>query len=218
MSKTAVLAAAHAEVSVLETLRLDEHGAGHLAAHLDRLLGTAEWLGVPFDRDGRSGASSRLTSDAHGRATASGARPEGRADDHPGADRTPRRRRCAWRSIRRDTVRRPDVPAQDHMAPALRRGPGALARGGRRRARQRARPSDRDHRGQPRLPQRRPLVLPPLTEGVCRASPAAQALAGWAPVANDRCDAADLAVCDKLAVINDLRGWRPAHLLDPASA
>lgn len=49
-AKAAVLRTAWPSFELLETLRRDSTGAVHLGAHLDRLAESADWFAIPFDR------------------------------------------------------------------------------------------------------------------------------------------------------------------------
>jgi para-aminobenzoate synthetase/4-amino-4-deoxychorismate lyase len=51
VAKTRILTRSRREFSLLETLRLGQFGAEHVLLHLDRLAATADWFGTPFDRD-----------------------------------------------------------------------------------------------------------------------------------------------------------------------
>ena len=50
VAKTRILTRSRREFSLLETLRFDECGAANIDLHLDRLVATADWFGTPFER------------------------------------------------------------------------------------------------------------------------------------------------------------------------
>ncbi|MGI8882430.1 MAG: chorismate-binding protein [Jatrophihabitans sp.] len=59
-AKAEVLSTAWPAFELLETLRRDATGAVHLGAHLDRLAESADWFAIPFDRLGAEQAVAAL--------------------------------------------------------------------------------------------------------------------------------------------------------------
>lgn len=213
-AKVSVLRRPWHEFELLETLRLDDQGVHHAAEHLDRLVRSADWFGVPLERRAAAALLDalpasptptrvRLLADRAGRVRI----------DHGPLDPAPEQPLLAVD----DRVTRSDDPFCCHKT------------------------TDREHYRQAlaRHPHADDVVLvnewghavetttcnlayrigdrwytPPLADGGLAGIAREVALA--AGTLTERSVAAtDLGHCAELAVLNDLRGWRRAVLSRP---
>ncbi len=210
--KARILTRSHRELSLLETLRLDEDGLHHLDLHLERLAASAHWFGFPFERPRAVGALAgieplpnaervRLLLDPHGVV----------AVEREALVETLRPVRLAVD----DVVSRSDDPFCCHKTTWRRHYDDA-----------RARHPDADdvvlvnQNGNviettianlaARIDGR--WWCPPLDDGGL-AGIARRVAIESGRLAERSLTPADLAAADELAVLNDLRGWRHAVLL-----
>ena len=219
-AKTRILAHRLPEFSLLETLRLDDDGVRHAAEHLARMAASAEWFGVPFDRDA---ADALLAEVAAQRATTGGgAAPVERlrlllaTDGSLTVERSPLvvdgggPVRLAVDSV----VTRSDDPlcchkttAREHYEAARRRHPHAddvvLV-------------NEVGHVIETTIANLAVRTAgrwwcPPLSDGGL-AGIARQAAIECGQLAERSFTPAELRTADELAVLNDLRGWRRAVL------
>jgi para-aminobenzoate synthetase/4-amino-4-deoxychorismate lyase len=196
---------------LLETMRLDERGVLHVQEHLDRLTESARWFGIPLDADAVRAALAKAEPPAT-----------------PHRVRILVERSGGWRiecvplgaapdvvRLAIDTVvtRRDDVfcchktTARAHYAAALARHPTVddvvLV-------------NEHGHAIESttanlayRIGDR--WFTPPLADGGLAGVGRRIALAAGR-LTERSVAASDLGACDELAVVNDLRGWRTAHL------
>lgn len=212
-TKTRILTRSHRRFELLETLRADVSGVHHVAEHLDRMEASAAWFGFPFDRDaavellagvapGADVRRVRLVSDAQGVL---------RLDVTP-VDRGAEPVRLAVD----DVVARSDDPFRCHKTTWRRHYDEARAR----------HPGADDvvlvnEHGNvvettiANLAYRRGerWYCPPLSDGGLPGVARGRAVAEGR-LAERSLPVTELAACDELAVLNDLRGWRRAELAE----
>jgi para-aminobenzoate synthetase/4-amino-4-deoxychorismate lyase len=210
-AKALVLRTRWPEFELLETLRRDDAGTHHLALHLDRMGASADWFAIPFDRAGIERAAAalpaaatphrlRLLLDRHGTLT---------VDDAP-LDPAPPvvalaiddvatpadELFCCHKTTARGLydaarARHPgadDVVLVNEHGMAIETTVANLAF---------------------RVDGR--WFVPPLGDGGLPGIARQLALASGT-VGERSIRATDLQACEELAVVNDLRGWRTAHL------
>jgi para-aminobenzoate synthetase/4-amino-4-deoxychorismate lyase len=213
-AKARVLTDPWPHFELLETLLLDERGLLHATQHLDRMEVAAAWFGIAFDR-------AAATRALDGLAPTSGAQRIRLLLSRQGrlrVESTELDDATASVRLALDTeITRSDDPfcchkttARDHYARALERHPGAddvvLV-------------NEIGHAVETttaNLAFRRDARwwVPPLSDGGLAGVGRAAALADGR-VAERSIAAVDLASCEELAVVSDLRGWRPATLVPP---
>jgi para-aminobenzoate synthetase/4-amino-4-deoxychorismate lyase len=200
---------------LLDTLRVDAAGVRHQRAHLDRLTASAAWFGIPFDpaRLGEALASVAPTATPHRLRVLVARTGVWRLQLLP-LDESPTVVRLAVDTA----VTRSDDPFSCHKTTARAHYAAALAR----------HPAVDDvvlvnEDGNAidtttanlayRLGTR--WYTPPLADGGLPGVGRAVALADGSIEEERSIAAADLRACDELAVMNDLRGWRSARLIEP---
>jgi para-aminobenzoate synthetase/4-amino-4-deoxychorismate lyase len=210
-AKARILNRSRRTFDLLETLRLDGAGVHHAEAHLDRMAASARWFGFAFDRTRAAGLLGDLAPSVVVQRVRLTLSPGGALN----VAVTPLDPGVVPVRLALDTVATPaDDPFCTHKTTYRRHYEQA-----------RARHLDADdvvlvnERGEAIETTIANLAfrigeawfVPPLTcgglAGVGRAQALADGRAGERVVL-----AADLGRCDELAVINDLRGWRPAVL------
>ena len=210
-SKARILTRSHRAMELLETLRNDNHGLRHVVDHLDRMERSADWFGIPFDRDHASeqlaaippieGAERiRLLLSPDGRLTAErhvlDSAPDAvvltidnevtRSDDPFCCHKTTWRRHYERARARHPSA--DDVVLVNELGHAIETTIANLAyrRAGR-------------------------WYCPPLADGGLAGVARLHAIADGT-LTERSISASELSECGELAVLNDLRGWRTAHL------
>lgn len=212
VAKARVLTHPWPDFELLETLRLDEHGLLHVTEHLQRVEESAAWFGIPFDRRGAAALLATVPPprEPH-RLRLLVARDGGtRIESHP-LDDAPA---VVHLAVDTAVTRSDDVfschktTARAHYEAARSRHPAAddvVMVNEHGRAVETTIANLAYRRGGS-------WYVPPLADGGLAGIGRAVALA--AERVRERPIAArDLAGCDELAVLNDLRGWRRAVLL-----
>ncbi|MGB0112516.1 MAG: aminodeoxychorismate synthase component I [Ilumatobacteraceae bacterium] len=212
-AKARILTRSHRELDILETLRNDDAGLRHMSDHVDRMEASARWFGHPFDRDEIEGRLADLPASAVAERVRL-------LLDRTGAlriERHPLVKSDAPVVLAIDTeITRSDDPYCCHKTTWRRQYD---------RARQRHPGADdvvmiNEHGRAVETTIANLLYrlgecwyCPPLTDGglpgIARRHALDDGLVVERSIAAD-----DLRRCDELAVINDLRGWRPARLAD----
>lgn len=209
-TKAAVLRNARADLCLLETMRLDERGVRNAGAHLDRLARSAAWLAVPFDRSLAERRLGELSS------------------------AVPQRLRLLVERSGAMTIER--HPLDDVALPVLLAVDAAVTRADDPLCRHKT--TWRRHYAEAcaRHPHAHDVVLvnedgwaieattanlayrlgdewytPPLRDGGLAGIGRMDALRRG-QLAERSIRASDLPSCDEIALLNDLRGWRPARL------
>jgi para-aminobenzoate synthetase/4-amino-4-deoxychorismate lyase len=212
-AKARILTRSHRPLALLETLRNDEHGLLHVADHLDRMAASARWFDIPFSRPAF----------------------ERRLGDLPAAGAPERVRLLLQRDGTLEVQRAPLDPAPDPVRLAVdvvvtrSDDPYCCHKTTWRRHYEQARERHRDADDVVLVNERGNAVectvanlayrigehwyVPPLSDGGLPGIARRQAVTSGA-VAERSIAATDLTACDELAVLNDLRGWRSARLVD----